>query len=432
MTEVSLFIMIGAVAVAAAVLMLLSENAVHSTLFLIINFGCVAFLFLMLDAPFLAMIQIAVYAGAIMVLFLFVIMLLGAEQTTDAGPRFRWLTPVALFLSVLFLVTAGSALTSGQVDLFQSTGTPPILRVIHGAPDAPAFDVFVDGELLAENVAFGETSTYETLTAGEFTVGLAPAGRGAGSIIATLPLTMEDSSSGYSVVAYGEGLLPSLVLVRDDLTSTPARSGRVTFVNAYSVNESLNLVDLGPNRELNVDATTGAITDPVLASAVAEGASTEALVLPEGQHTLAIVDQQNNIVLRLREFEVPRETSQTMVLVGERLFDDTLRPALLPLMNAALPSFGGPEAIGQLLFTRYLLPFEMVAVLLLAAMIGAIVLTRQDDPEPRRRLSGRRKVSRPLTSVIAAQTGHEVTQLEESGQAQSIPAESAQTEPAGD
>ena len=80
MTEVSLFILVGAIAVVAAVMMLLSENAVHSALFLILNMGCIAFFFLMLNAPFLAMVQITVYAGAIMVLFLFVIMLLGAEK----------------------------------------------------------------------------------------------------------------------------------------------------------------------------------------------------------------------------------------------------------------------------------------------------------------------------------------------------------------
>jgi len=39
-------------------------------------------------------------------------------------------------------------------------------------------------------------------------------------------------------------------------------------------------------------------------------------------------------------------------------------------------SFGGPQAIGEMLFTRYLLPFEATSILLLAAMVGAIVMTR--------------------------------------------------------
>ncbi len=65
--------------------MLLSDNAVHSALFLIVTMGCIAFLFLLLNAPFLAMIQITVYTGAIMVLFLFVIMLLGCGTSANGG-----------------------------------------------------------------------------------------------------------------------------------------------------------------------------------------------------------------------------------------------------------------------------------------------------------------------------------------------------------
>ena len=60
--------------------MVLSRNAVHSALLLIVNFFCLAVFFLMLGSPFLFVVQIIVYAGAIMVLFLFVIMLLGVDR----------------------------------------------------------------------------------------------------------------------------------------------------------------------------------------------------------------------------------------------------------------------------------------------------------------------------------------------------------------
>jgi len=79
-----LFIILAVIAVAAAVGMLISENAVHSALFLVLNFGAIAVFYLVLNAPFIAMVQITVYAGAIMVLFLFVIMLLGAERLRGA------------------------------------------------------------------------------------------------------------------------------------------------------------------------------------------------------------------------------------------------------------------------------------------------------------------------------------------------------------
>ncbi len=75
-----LFLILALVAIATALGMLLSRNAVYSALFLVLNFVTVAVFYLLLGAPFIAMAQITVYAGAIMVLFLFVIMLLGAEQ----------------------------------------------------------------------------------------------------------------------------------------------------------------------------------------------------------------------------------------------------------------------------------------------------------------------------------------------------------------
>ena len=75
-----LFILLAAVAVLSAGFMLASRNAVHSALYLVLNFATVAVFFLLLGAPFIAMMQVTVYAGAIMVLFLFVIMLLDLKE----------------------------------------------------------------------------------------------------------------------------------------------------------------------------------------------------------------------------------------------------------------------------------------------------------------------------------------------------------------
>ena len=71
------------VAIIGAVAMLMSRNAVHSALFLLLNFSAIAVLYLLLRAPFLFAVQLIVYAGAIIVLFLFVVMLLGAERAED-------------------------------------------------------------------------------------------------------------------------------------------------------------------------------------------------------------------------------------------------------------------------------------------------------------------------------------------------------------
>jgi len=83
-----LFYILAVTAVVTALGLLLSRNAVYAALFLVLNFGCVAVFYLLLGAPFIAMAQITVYAGAIMVLFLFVIMLLnlGHASSDMRGP----------------------------------------------------------------------------------------------------------------------------------------------------------------------------------------------------------------------------------------------------------------------------------------------------------------------------------------------------------
>jgi NADH-quinone oxidoreductase subunit J len=99
--ELIVFILLALTAIATAAGMLISRHAVYAALFLVLNFATVAVLYLLLDAPFVALSQVSVYAGAIMVLFLFVIMLLGAEQLPD---EFKWrdLAP-AIVLGVLLL-----------------------------------------------------------------------------------------------------------------------------------------------------------------------------------------------------------------------------------------------------------------------------------------------------------------------------------------
>ena len=103
--DVALFLVLALVAIATAIGMVLSRNAVYSALFLVLNFTTVAIFYLLLGAPFIAMAQITVYAGAIMVLFLFVIMLLGADALpkTEVLP---WQRPLAIFLAILLAAEA--------------------------------------------------------------------------------------------------------------------------------------------------------------------------------------------------------------------------------------------------------------------------------------------------------------------------------------
>lgn len=96
---VIVFLVLAVIAVGSAVSMLFSRNTVYSALFLIISFLSVAVLYLILGAPFIALAQITVYAGAIMVLFLFVIMLLGAERMPEKE-TVKWQRPVAVLLGL--------------------------------------------------------------------------------------------------------------------------------------------------------------------------------------------------------------------------------------------------------------------------------------------------------------------------------------------
>jgi NADH-quinone oxidoreductase subunit J len=129
--DLILFFGLALVAVAAATGLLLSRNAVYAALNLIINFTAIAIFYLLLEAPFLALIQITVYAGAIMVLFLFVIMLLGAEKLAT-GPTLPWQRPLSILLGVVLLFEAAYAL------FFRSSpgGLPEPTMAGFGSPEA--------------------------------------------------------------------------------------------------------------------------------------------------------------------------------------------------------------------------------------------------------------------------------------------------------
>jgi NADH-quinone oxidoreductase subunit J len=99
------FIVLALIAIASALGMLFSKNAVYAAIFLIMNFITVAIFYLILGGAFIAVTQVAVYAGAIMVLFLFVIMLLGAEKL-GMGESLVWQKPLALLLGVILVVEA--------------------------------------------------------------------------------------------------------------------------------------------------------------------------------------------------------------------------------------------------------------------------------------------------------------------------------------
>jgi NADH-quinone oxidoreductase subunit J len=84
MPDAILFYLLAGVAIVASALVIGQRNPMYSIMLLIASFGALSGLYIQLDAPFVAMAQIIVYAGAIMVLFLFVVMLLNAPQEDAA------------------------------------------------------------------------------------------------------------------------------------------------------------------------------------------------------------------------------------------------------------------------------------------------------------------------------------------------------------
>lgn len=417
----ALFIIVMGMAVFSAVFMLLSDHAVHSALFLIVNFACVALLYLMLDAPFLAMIQIAVYAGAIMVLFLFVIMLLGAEKTSSPIRRFRWLEIVATALGVSFAVVAFYSIGTGRIDLNGTITRQPELRVVHAAQYAGPVDVYANGELFASNLGFGKATDFKPVAAGDYTITLNPAGTADVAQTVTIKLSGETTrqANAYTAVAYGgtETTPPNVSLVESNLESVDARTARVAIFNGYD--KPVNLIDFGSasdNAETNLalrddriiqaDIQPGALVELPLLS---EDASQRSWVFTEvnaNETDLGKLPQVTNLN-NLDVYTVNRDTSQLLVIGTEELLDGSTRNVAIPLVNKAVEPFGSPQSIGNLLFSKYMLPFQLIAILLLAAMVGAITLTHKEGFQPRRR-DIRRKVMKPLSNVIGDQIGQDV------------------------
>ncbi len=117
--ELIIFFILAAVAIVTAISMLVSKSSIYAVMFLVLNFVTVAVLYLLLNAAFIAMVQVTVYAGAIMVLFLFVIMLLGAEKATK-GKDLPWQGPLAILLGGALILELGYIIFSQQRGLLPS------------------------------------------------------------------------------------------------------------------------------------------------------------------------------------------------------------------------------------------------------------------------------------------------------------------------
>lgn len=106
-----LFYILGFTMLAATLLCITRRNPVHAVIYLVAGLFALALMFYLLGAPLVAAWQVIVYAGAIMVLFLFVVMLLGAEQLQGASQGSPWQWFVSILLGAALVVTFVRILT---------------------------------------------------------------------------------------------------------------------------------------------------------------------------------------------------------------------------------------------------------------------------------------------------------------------------------
>lgn len=109
-----LFLLFGSMAIGCALALVAQRNPLYSAISLIGVFISLACLYVMLAAPFIAAVQVIVYAGAIMVLVVFVIMLLNVEQEERRSRRLKFLVPVAIALAAVLIAEVAFILVSVQ------------------------------------------------------------------------------------------------------------------------------------------------------------------------------------------------------------------------------------------------------------------------------------------------------------------------------
>lgn len=117
----AIFLTLAVISVITALLMVFTKNPVHSVLYLILTFFLIAGQYVLLNAQFLAVVHIIVYAGAIMVLFLFVLMLLNLNKDTEPQKSSAWKLAAAIASGALLLTMLGALRGAIQIN---ATNTP--------------------------------------------------------------------------------------------------------------------------------------------------------------------------------------------------------------------------------------------------------------------------------------------------------------------
>jgi NADH-quinone oxidoreductase subunit J len=140
LSEAFLFYVFGGMTIASALAVVLQKNPMHSAFALILTFCSLAAIYGLIGAPFIAALQVIVYAGAIMVLFLFVLMLLNVRRELPVGGRA--IKTAAVALGLLFLVQLGMALSEAEASpaAGYDASTQSFARLLFGTRFLYAFE----------------------------------------------------------------------------------------------------------------------------------------------------------------------------------------------------------------------------------------------------------------------------------------------------
>jgi NADH:ubiquinone oxidoreductase subunit 6 (subunit J) len=366
---------------------------------------CIAFMFLILNASFLALIQITVYAGAIMVLFLFVIMLLGNDKQKgnpkpDAAMpgHFRWYVPLTFALSLGLLFSFGFVVINAQAGAGPAPQPAPMVRVVNAWGQDEPVSVLVGDVRVVEELPQGESTGWFQLPESGAQISVVPASTGT-------PVTLDVNvapGEAAAVIAFGTQAEPQLTSVPQNVNTVfPASESRVQFLNLSSVLPAVQVLE----------ETSGFVdTISALVPSIAQGQSSEVIQHDAITVDFAIVNPARSDVeiYRINNYQFRDNDTDLFVIMDDLGSDGSIRTLLAPFRAPAEAPYGTPQQVGYSLITTFMLPFQVVGLLLLASLIGVIVLA-QRLAKPRTRLPGRRVVSRPLTSVIAAQVGQDVT-----------------------
>lgn len=280
-----LFYILAAIIVVSAILVVTLRNVFHSALFLVMAFFMVAGIYLMLNAEFLAAVQVLIYVGAITILMLFAIMLTHKIQSSSIKQTNQKVIPAAI-ISLLFLALAIFTITR----------------------------------------SFGDIPT-EKPNAGAWTASISVKKLPSHDKIWNWTAVLEDKAGKNYIASSNLGLSPE-VPANDDMVQPWAErkqpSGYILSAEAdYSTRNTL---------------------------------------YKEGQ----------TIYLKIWSQDVDYQsiTDASWIITN---INDTSQVVKTKLSNS------NPDQIGQLLMSQFVLPFEVVSVLLLMALVGAIIISRKDS-----------------------------------------------------